>query len=418
MSEQTPTHAADSSRLWLVTAVILVILAVFVDGYILHLYARTFSDFSQDYEAAVALRAGASIYDPGFSKQNNHPPFVALFFVPLTFFSAPTAFVIWGILSGGLYLWILWQVESTLGMVLPLHWRLLIIGLALIWHPFISHLALGQISIMVAACIMGAWSLLRRQHEELAGLLLGLATAFKLYPAILALYLLLRGHHKALGGMLLTAVLFSLLPLFWVAPQDFLLYITDIVGANASAYVGFPANVSWASLIDRLFAGGQWIEPLWAFPQIAHWLTLAFSLGFLAILAWQLRLFPRTLLGDAAAWSSVCVVMLLLTPISWQHAFALLILPLGVLARAYQVNPARWLRWFSLSVFVTFSLPDFSLGRLFMAWSAPGRMSWALGLVMSLPTFGLLGLWLLLSTLARQEEPGPSPSLCREGGHL
>ena len=120
MSEQTPTHAADSSRLWLVTAAILVILAVFVDGYILHLYARTFSDFSQDYEAAAALRAGASIYDPGFSKQNNHPPFVALFFVPLTFFSAPTAFMIWGILSAGVYLWILWQVGNTLGIVLPL----------------------------------------------------------------------------------------------------------------------------------------------------------------------------------------------------------------------------------------------------------------------------------------------------------
>ena len=285
-------------------------------------------------------------------------------------------------------------------------------GLALIWHPFISHLALGQISIIVAACVMGAWSLLRLQHEELAGLLLGFATAFKLYPAILALYLLLRGHHKALGVMLLTAVLFSLLPLFWVAPQDFSLYITDIVGANATVYVGFPANVSWASLMERLFAGGQWIEPLWAFPQLARWLTLAFSLGFLAILAWQLQRFPRTLLGEAAAWSSVCVVMLLLTPISWQHAFALLILPLGVLGRAYQINPARWLRWCSLSVFVTFSLPDFSLGRWFMAWSAPGRMPWTLGWVMSLPTLGLLGLWLLLGTLARQE----GPSLHRERG--
>lgn len=412
MSKQVSSHAADSSRLWLVTAAILVILAVFVDGYILHLYARTFSDFSQDYEAAAALRAGTSIYDPSFSQQNNHPPFVALFFVPLTFFSAPTAFMIWGILSAGVYLWILWQVGNTLGIVLPLHGRLLIMGLALIWHPFISHLALGQISIIVAACVMGAWSLLRLQHEELAGLLLGFATAFKLYPAILALYLLLRGHHKALGVMLLTAVLFSLLPLFWVAPQDFSLYITDIVGANAAVYVGFPANVSWASLMERLFAGGQWIEPLWAFPQLARWLTLAFSLGFLAILAWQLQRFPRTLLGEAAAWSSVCVVMLLLTPISWQHAFALLILPLGVLGRAYQINPARWLRWCSLSVFVTFSLPDSSLARWFMAWSAPGRMPWTLGWVMSLPTLGLLGLWLLLGTLARQE----GPSLHRERG--
>ncbi len=406
MSKQAvvPTRGTESNRFWSLIAAILVILAIFVDGQFLIRYSRTSSDFSQDYEAAAALRAGTSIYDPGFSKQNNHPPFVALFFVPLTFVAAPTAFVIWGVLSIGLYLWILWNVGRSLGIVLSFHWRLLIIGIALIWHPFISHLALGQISIVVAACIIAAWSLLRLQHDELAGLLLGFATAFKLYPVILALFLLLRGHFRAFGIMFFTAVLCSLLPLCWVTPQDFSLYITDIMGANAAVYVGFPANVSLASLIERLFSGGQWMEPVWALPELSRWLILLTSLMCVAILAWQLYGFPRTFLGDTAAWSNVCVAMLLLTPISWQHAFVLLILPLGILSSTYQTHPMRWFRWIGLLILVVFSLPDFTLGRLFMVWSAPGRMSWVLGLVMSLPTLGLLGLWWLLSTVVRPEK--------------
>lgn len=377
-------------------AVVLLILGVLVSVITLNTYALARSDFLQDYEAAEAMWAGASIYNPDFSKENNHPPFTALVFVPLTVFSPATAFRIWGAINICMYVWLLWRIKGTLELDLGPHFSLLILAGSLIWHPFVSHLALGQISIAVAFLIVAAWWLLRSDRQGWAGVLLGFAAAFKLYPVLFALYLLLRKNYKALGIMVLTAVVFSLLPLIAVAPKDYIYYATSVLVKNSESFVTFPANVSGASLIGRLLVDGPWVEPLWVLPGLARWLTWVGTFLCLIVLVRQQHCFPHTTFGNDAAWGGVCVALLLLTPVSWQHAFPILLLPLGLLWRLYQKSPSNWLRQFGLLAFLSFSLPDFTLGRLFMTWSAPHRMTWIWALVMALPTFGLLLLWWLL----------------------
>jgi hypothetical protein len=81
--------------------------------------------------------------------------------------------------------------------------------------------------------------------------------------------------------------------------------------------------------------------------------------------------------GDDIAFTIVCLAMPLLSPISWQHVFPLLALPMGlILARALQTSGKERNRLLSLLfvIFVLLSLPDFQLANYVMALYAPYRM--------------------------------------------
>src|SRR5262245_31893775 len=147
------------------------------------------SDFTQDYVAAQALRAGRSIYveltaadlsaaalgtrqaliAPG-PIVNFHPPFDALLFAPVPLAPYDQAVLASSILSGLLFLAIGWIVLRELRIGLAPHWCVLLLGLGLCWYPFQAHIALGQLSLLVVACLIGCWALLRRGRERLAGL--------------------------------------------------------------------------------------------------------------------------------------------------------------------------------------------------------------------------------------------------------
>ena len=103
--------------------------------------------------------------------------------------------------------------------------------------------------------------------------------------------------------------------------------------------------------------------------------------------------------GDDIAFTIVCLAMPLLSPISWQHVFPLLALPMGlILAQALQTSGKERNRMLSLLfvIFVLLSLPDFQLANYVMALYAPYRMPWYAGLLFMLPTVAMCALWCML----------------------
>ena len=360
------------------------------------------SDFTNDYRAAQALRAGNSIY----GATNDHPPFMTFMFVPLTLLPYRSAFLLWSLLSLCFYIFSIWCVVRTLRIETALSWTPLLLGTALCWYPFLAHVALGQVSLFLLVCLIGGWGSLRREQDWLAGGLFGFATAVKLFPGLVILYLLLRKRWKALGTMALVALSCSLLPLLAISPKDFALYFLEVAPRNAARCAVFPVNSSLTGAFSKLFLEGAWIQPLVNVPWLARLLIVASSLLVLAGLCWQLWRLPLTQWGDDFAFAYVCVAMILLSPISWQHVFPLLLLPFGLLVKVQQVYPRQQLRTLSLLAFTLLSLPDVEIAKVLMQMFSPYRMPWFAALVFLAPTAGLFLLWYLLDRSVNSLDQG------------
>lgn len=391
---------------WIVIGVALAALLVR-----LHTLITARSDFTQDYMAARALLAGHSIYDlfpaqdlaaQGLRAEalaNYHPPFNALLFLPLALLPYQAAAVLWTLLLLLLYLLIGAIVVRELGIAVPAHVAPLAIGLSLLWYPFQFNIILGQLSLPLAACVVGAWALLDRRRDGLAGALIGLAALIKLFPALLLLYLLLRRRWRALGAALLTIAAGMVITVAVVGLGDTLRYQNEIVALNVADFRASVLNVSLSAVFNRMFAGDIHVSPLVAAPALAALLTALADFALVLLLARATLRRHATRHDDAVVYALYCVAMPLLSPTSWSHSFPLLALPLGLLALRLRARPSR--RWIQIAVltFVLLSLPDVALARQIAALYEPARLPWYIVLPMALPTIGLLSLWLLVQRL-------------------
>ncbi len=377
----------------------------------------SFSDFTYDYVTAQAFLDRRSIYSE-FSPTdlsaarlgtaapleraapftNIHPPFDALLFAPLALLPYNLAALLWSALSFALYVWIAITIIGELDIQLAGHWRILLIGMGLCWYPLLMHIALGQLSLLIVGCLIGCWALLRHQRDGWAGVLLGLACLIKLYPALLVLVLLLRRRWRAAGAALGTIAAGGLLTLLLVGPGDVLRYGMQVISQATGEHGLSPVNASLAGVLGRLLSTGPWVTPLVDAPRAASALFVLIALGLLTLLARQQTRLAPTAAGDDRAWALGCIAMLLLSPITWQHSFPALLLPLGLLLRNAQLRPERAGIALLLLTALLVSLPDVSLARVLMNYYSPYNMPWFAALALLAPTIGMALLWWQVGT--------------------
>jgi hypothetical protein len=418
----TSKHSALRQRVVLVLGAALAVLGVLLLLLRVQNALVVSSDFTQDYVAAQAFRDGRSIYVELTQAElsasalrieraliapypivNFHPPFNALLFAPLTLLPYDQAVLLWSALSCLLYLGIGLIVLRELQISLAPHWRLLLFGLGLCWYPFQTHVALGQLSLLVAACVIGCWALLRHGREELAGMLLGLACLIKLFPGLIILYLLLRRRWWAAGAALATFAAGNALALALVGSRDVIDYFVRMAPQDAAMHGSSPLNVALAGVIRRLFDGGLWVSPLLAAPFIATVLIGLAGLGALVVLTRQIGRMPQVAGKDDRAFALVCVAMLLISPITWWHVFPLLLLPFGLLLQDLRTRPDRRKLGICLLSLALVSLPAIDIARALMELYAPYRLPWFVSLLLVFPTIGLMLLWWILVSRAQVE---------------
>ncbi len=384
------------------------------------------SDFTQDYLAAQALRAGQSIYFAtedlsaealgmghalqSVSPGNNHPPFDAVVFVPLTLLPYDVAALLWSALSVLLYLFSGYVLLRELELVLARHWLVLLTGLALCWYPFQVHIALGQWSILVTACLILVWLLLRRRRVYLAGLLLGMAGLIKLFPGFLLLYLLSRRHWRAAGAMLLTLAAGGLLTLAVVGADDVIRFFQQVAPGNTAVSGPSAVNYALTGFFSCLFVDGPEVRPLVVAPQVAALVIAGSTIGLVGAFVYQARRAPVTPRGEDTAYALAVLTMLLVSPITWLHTFPLLALPCGLLVQDWLRGPHRSLARLSLLAltWVVFSLPYIQLRFVLSLLYGFERIPWFAAWVLFAPTAGLLVLWWMI---AGRERARPSQPL-------
>ena len=181
-------------------------------------------------------------------------------------------------------------------------------------EPIRANFEFGQINVVLMTLVIA--DCVPRRTPWPRGLLLGLAIAVKLTPAVFLLYFLLRRDVRALLVTTASAVAATLLG-FALAWRDSWVYWfetlrdTDRIG---SATLNTNQNIS--GMLARLGAGEG--------ARFALWVVLCFAV--LALTAWAVLRLLRAAPGSSSADDNpvlavICVAMfgLVVSPVSWSH---------------------------------------------------------------------------------------------------
>lgn len=308
-------------------------------------------DFFQEWSSAKAWEAGENPYgslresakrylnvrmtsDTQTVEVNAHPPASILLALPFALLEFDEAFVLWNELSLLALLLSLYLIFSTLKPEFPA-WAYVPGFVALIFSfPFWNQMIHGQLNLFLLLLITGGWVADRQGKAWLAGSLIGIAAAIKLFPGFLLLYFLLTGRWRSVlaGGLAFLACCGLSMAMF--GADIFHHYVKNVLPVT-SHYVHVWSNESLNGLWFKLFSpettfASVKVEPIMQSRGVAFALSSVTTL----VLAWlAARVYWRdnSLRARDQSFSIAVVGMVLASPIAWDHTCLLLMLPLTYL---------------------------------------------------------------------------------------
>jgi hypothetical protein len=306
------------------------------------------SDFYQDWASARNLLNGIPIYAdnremvPHYVGQvdpiclcnpvNAHPPTSVLLMIPLAGLDYRPALLVWDLLSLSALALSLWLVIQGLGISFSSRKALVAFSLLLVCRPLLQQLFHGQLNLILLVLLTGAWAADRSGRVAYAGALVGIATAIKLFPGFLFFYFALRRQWKSLIAGAITFAILSGLTGAVLGLESYRAYIQDVM-PHLKTYSSSWFNASLVGFWSRLFDPDtrvQHVEALLRNPAATR-AGIAISWGaVLAVLVRNARR-ARTRIELDHAFGSAITGMLLLSPITWDYAFLLLLVPVMVL---------------------------------------------------------------------------------------
>ncbi|MFZ5821813.1 MAG: glycosyltransferase family 87 protein [Chloroflexota bacterium] len=134
--------------------------------------------------------------------------FFALLLAPISAQTLPAAMILWEALQ--LISLIALCVVSARLLELPPLGTVLYVGLCTTSFPILHNLKWGQTSILITVCVIAAFLAYKRDRRILVGILLGFATAIKLYPGYFILYFILKRDVRTCVSFVLSTLIFYL----------------------------------------------------------------------------------------------------------------------------------------------------------------------------------------------------------------
>jgi Glycosyltransferase family 87 len=374
------------------------------------------TDFTQDYLAGYALRHDISIYGPSlkalsmrlfnFEAENYHPPFNALLFVPLSYLPYRQAFVVWSLFSlvsfGVLVVYSLRACGIDRYPWVPLS------SMLLLWKPFTSSIWLGQLSVFLALLIVLGFGWLRREKENVAGLLFGFATLIKFFPALLLLYVVVERRWRCAAAWVATVALGLLLCLIVVGRDNWIYYIGQILPEQMRLFASFPFNLSIEGIARTIFGPTEYFTPARALPpgivQAMVWIIS----GCFIVAACHLALRARPRASNADLFVLFCVTMLLASPLTWPHTCLMLVLALAMLLRDGGTHGQLGNLRVLIVVVALFSVPDPVVLTTLIEIYGANDVPWYVLVAAKTGSFALLTLWVTFWLRLRRENRQPA----------
>ena len=373
-------RAWASPRQW--AALEWLLLAIFTGVLALHTVPRAWktlnTDFPNYYLAASLARDGV---DPArayewiwLQRQKDHraidqpivglapiTPFSTLAVLPFTSLAPLAAKHAWLLLQGFLLLALLPLLRAVTGQ--PLRRVAL---LAVLSFPLHRNLLYGQFYILLLLLLTAACWAAQRGRGRLAGALIGLAAASKIFPLVFLLYFLRKRNWSALAAAVTTmaaAAAVSIAVFGWPMHRTYLLQVLPWTLRGEALPPYTLASASLSSLLHRLFIA----EPAWN-PH--PWLNRPSFFAILHPLLQTLLLAPALLLIRPGAanhrrvaleWSALLTATLVISTSPASYLFTLLILPTAVLLQRFR---QRSLRLAAVLLFLGIGYPGWHTGQL------------------------------------------------------
>jgi hypothetical protein len=274
-----------------------------------------------------------------------------------------------------------------------------IIALLLGWYPVIYLLRVGQSGLLLLLLMIAGWHFLRKGQPVAAGVAIGLATALKLYPGLLLVYLLLRNRKAFTSAVGTVAVAFLSIGLLagWSVFRQYSVTVDFVT----EAYRNYPSNFSlmgWLTYLSR----PTHLSELWT-----GGIFLVLAAGMMAVPCLMRAAGPSWSEGrregpcptpDDALYGTLIALMPLLSPIAWQHYWVVLVFPLFVIA----LRVAEQDDWKMLAAFccllALLSIPE----PTFNGWIelAGDRYSLSGAIAKAIPTLCLIATYLWTARIA------------------
>lgn len=324
-----------------------------------------------------------------------YPPSALVLLWPITWFSIQTAETVWSLLSLAALVGTLAIITKNLQLKTQIYWWYFLSLAGMFWlFPVKFTFGMGQINLIVLLFMVAAWWADQKQKPVLAGILLGVAGALKLFPLIVMGTWLVQKKwlNVAITGLVFVAL--HLPAVLWFSPsilQEF--YVTQLNGlpriGNAVYY-----NQALTGVLARAEVPDNW----------AQGILLIFQGLFVVLMGW-LSFHTQTIEKSWLLFSLWLSGWLLVGGLAWQHHFVWVIPGLLFLARYYwkqrKVNELGWLFFAATLIGYNFkTLPN----PMFGWWLVGSHVFWGNVLLLGLltkeiligvptPSLGLLNLW-------------------------
>lgn len=285
------------------------------------------ADFYTFWDSAQWLRMGVDPYAghalrPG-AGYNLNPPFMLLLFLPFSFFPLLTAFVLWTIVNLVGYAVSAWAIARETNPAAVVE----IVAAILISQATFSGLQLGQPVGFLMTAVTAAWIADRRGSLYLAGLLLGVAMAAKVFLGLFVVYALWRRSARLLGGILsglAATIAIGLIPAGMAGYQSWVSVLGQVTWA------AHLANASIFGFLTRLLTvppKGLEVTPLTILPGAVRplWYLLVTATAFLAV--WR----GARMRNPNRAWLLTLSASLLWSPLGWSYYIPLVAGPVAAL---------------------------------------------------------------------------------------
>ena len=301
-------------------------------------------DFFRQWISVRSYGAGESVYPElseavaqhhvapyvGLIPHNTNPPACSLLALPIAQRDFTRSLIWWNVFSLICLAVSVWLIcRDPAGAHSP--WIFLpVTTLLLLSRPLAEQTHMGQLSLVLLVLLTIAWAAEQKDWQGVSGAVVGLAIAIKLFPGLLLVHFLARRNWVA---VISCAVAFGLVNLVCGLLFDFecfRIYVVDVLPGMQQYFDGWM-NASLKGFCTKLFdpQSGH-VHPLWNRPVLGWWLYFGGSsliVILLVIRSWR----ASGGRDQQLVVGTYVVAMLLLSPVTWDHYYLLLILPLGML---------------------------------------------------------------------------------------
>jgi hypothetical protein len=432
-----PHSRATAAQRWFVAGLIALFVALSVQYTIKVLQHR--SAFVRWSEQLRALDTGDNIYDHYIYP---NPPIMALVLKPLAELEPAWAgALLWYYLKAGMALaslyWVFRLVKGH-GVPFPPWAKALTVLLSL--RPIMGDLIHGNVNLFILFLVVAGLYAFHKGRQAGGGLLIALAVACKVTPALFVPYLVWKRAWRALAGCAVGLVLF-----LWVVPACFLGWEKNqelLTSWTRNMIVPFLVNGEVTSSHENQSLPGVMARLLTHSPSFVDydpapphaprpvrydnvldlpagatsWAVRGTQLLFVGLVLWRCRqaLAPAAGWRLAAEFSVVVLGMLLFSERTWKHHCVTLMLPFAVLCYYLGVcRPTFRLKCYLIATLAVVTLlmastssissEKVDISHVTLAWEAMSKAAQVYGVYV---WSYLLLLAALVVVLGRREAPG------------